>query len=102
MKPKSVNIMGQTYSIDYCAKPSDVDIHGQESLMGQLDWWSRSIRLLDQPSKDALWQALFHEILHGLDLDGKLKLKHETLDLLATLLYDTLNRNGWLRLDVKP
>ena len=102
-KPKEVNILGIPYKIIYVEKPSDVDIHQRESLFGQIDPWTRTIRIFDQASSEEnLWETLIHEFLHGIvellhlkSLDKKEH--HDELDLLALALTDMLFRNGWFK-----
>ena len=102
MKPKSVNILGITYSIEYVNNPSDVDINHRESLWGQIDYWTRRIRILDNGRNiEDIWIALIHEVLHGISESLKLTLRntdqHDDLDLLALALMDVFFRNKWIR-----
>jgi len=102
MKPASVNILGKTYSITYVDKPSDVDIHGYTSLWGQIDYWTRTIRIYDNGrSCEDIWHSIMHETLHGITnalnmdvLEGKDC--EDDVDLLALALVDVFFRNGWL------
>ena len=104
MKPDKVNILGIEYSIIYVDKPSDVDIFKRESLWGQLDAWTRTIRIYDpgnRPAED-IWQVIFHEVIHGIvellrlkELEGKEN--ENTVDLLALAITDILFRNGWMK-----
>ena len=104
--PKSVIILGIKYKIKYVDKPSDVDIYKRESLWGQIDFWTRTIRIYDNntPIED-MWQTIFHEILHG--ISSKLNLcfekseYHDDLDVLSMALADTLIRNNWMKVKVK-
>lgn len=102
-KPKEVNILGIPYKIIYVDKPSEVDIFKRESLTGQIDFWTRTIRIYDQArSEEDLWETLIHEILHGIvELLHLKSLKkdehHEELDLVALALTDILFRNGWFK-----
>lgn len=98
MKLKNINLCGVNYKIDYKNKPSDVDIHGRETLFGQIDHFTQSIRILGTINEDMMTSVLFHEILHGIvdsqqieSLSGEEN--HADIDRLARLLYDTLNRN---------
>ena len=103
MKPDKVNILGIEYSITYCENPSEVDIHKRTALWGQIDYWTRTIRIYDseRPAED-IWQAIFHEIIHGIvellhinALDGT---EHEDdIDILALALTDILFRNEWMK-----
>jgi hypothetical protein len=103
MKPDKVNILGVEYKIIYCDKPSDVDIFKRNSLWGQLDCWTRTIRIYDsdRPAED-IWQCIFHEVLHGISELLHLQClgdenNHEELDLLALALADVLFRNEWMK-----
>ncbi|MBE2200424.1 MAG: hypothetical protein IAE79_17550 [Anaerolinea sp.] len=100
LKPTKVNILGVTYTVEYVQNPAEVDIFRRKSLWGQIDYWTRTIRIYDngRPMED-LWQTLLHEILHGIaeamHLNG-LNEHHEELDIVALALTDVLFRNGWL------
>ena len=102
MKPTKISILGIDHTIIYVEKPSDVDVHGREVLMGQIDYWTRTIRVHDdgRDIKD-VWQILFHEILHGiaesLDLALGKEKHHAELDILSLAVCDTLIRNGLVK-----
>lgn len=102
LKPESVNIFGMVYKIEYVDKPSDVDIFKRESLYGQIDHWTRSIRVYNggRAAVD-LWQTIMHEILHGIAEILKLSSlndddNHDELHILALAIIDVFTRNGWL------
>jgi len=102
MKPESVNILGVRYAITYVDKPSDVDLYKRESLWGQIDYWTRTIRIYDNGRQaEDVFESLMHEILHGLTQALKLDLEkpehHDELDLLALGLTDVLFRNSWIK-----
>ena len=100
--PTSVNILGIIYTVEYHDKPSEVDIFKRKSLWGQIDYWTRTIRIYDNggPAQD-VWQTIIHEVLHGiltmLHLD-KLYTEdaHDEMGSLALALADVFIRNGWL------
>ncbi|MFT6550489.1 MAG: hypothetical protein ACJA1I_000517 [Zhongshania marina] len=102
MKPEKVNILGIEYQVEYVDKPSDVDIHKRESLWGQIDYWTRTIRIYDngRPHED-VWQTIIHEVLHGIADALKMKLNkkdmHDELDILALAITDVFYRNGWIK-----
>ena len=105
MKPTSVNILGKVYAIQYMSKPSDVDIYKRLSLWGQIDFWSRTIRVYEgERTPPDLLETIIHEVIHGIASELELKpLKdgdkaEETVSLLALALADVLHRNGWLTL----
>lgn len=108
-RPTTVVILGITYNITYTDKPSEVDIYKRESLWGQIDYWTRTIRVYDNGrSVEDIWDTLLHEIIHGLAQELHLyALKdednHDELDVLALGLRDVLFRNGWLAVeDMRP
>lgn len=107
--PNKVNILGAEYKITYVDKPSDVDIHGRYSYWGQVDHWTRTIRIYKgkERTDEDVWQTIFHEMLHAivsqlhlncLDCNGEdySNNNHKELDILATTLVDVLFRNGWM------
>lgn len=107
MKPKNVNIIGKRYSIEYVNRPSDVDIYKRESLWGQIDYWTRTMRIYEgNRTIEDIFETIIHEIIHGIATELHLKeLKkegnHDELDILAVALADVLTRNGWIKLDEK-
>lgn len=101
--PDKVNILGIEYSIGYVDKPSEVDIYKRESLWGQIDYWTRTIRVYDKGrANEDVWESVFHEVLHAIDEHLKLKLfegenGHGNLGVLALALTDVIFRNGWMK-----
>lgn len=86
--PTEIKIFDITYKITYTDKPSEVDIFKRDSLWGQIDYWTRTIRIYnDGLSINDIWQTIWHEVLHGicdkLKLDD-LRTDEKTIDLLAT------------------
>lgn len=106
-KPKSVNILGVDYSIEYVDNPAEVDIYKRKSLWGQIDYWTRTIRVYDndRPAKD-IWDTILHEILHGIAEELNLKSfrdsdNHDELETISITLMDTLVRNSWLEIETE-
>jgi hypothetical protein len=107
MKPNRLNILGIEYTIEYCDNPSEVDAFKRESLWGQVDYWTRTIRIYDNNRNiEDLWKTIFHEMLHAIAEALKLNIitcedsdkeKHDEIDVLALALTDTLMRNNLLR-----
>jgi hypothetical protein len=104
MKPNSINILGKTYTVTYCDKVSDVDIYGRKSIWGQVDYWSRSIRVFAGLPEAEILQTIIHEVLHAISCELHLKIwnydtddGHDELDLVAMALADVMNRNNWLK-----
>jgi len=108
MKPKSLKILGIKYTLEYCGSPSDVDIFKRESLWGQIDYWTRTIRVYDNgiiPIEE-IWDTIIHEALHGiinaLRLKGKIedhKESEEIVSLLALGLREFLFENNLLKFE---
>ena len=99
-RPDEINILGVVYKVIYVDKPSDVDIYKRDSLWGQIDYWTRTIRVYDdgeRPGED-IWHTIFHEIIHGIQAALNLKsLKdaEDDIDVLSLALADVIFRNGW-------
>jgi len=102
-RAKQVNILGVSYELIYVDKPSDVDIYKRESLWGQIDYWTRTIRIYDHGrSEEDVWETILHEVLHGIANALHLKClkdekNHDELDLLSLALTDVLFRNKWFK-----
>jgi predicted ArsR family transcriptional regulator len=102
MRPDKVNILGKVYTIVYVDRPSDVDIFKRESFWGQIDFWTKTIRVYSQTTGEDVLQTILHEIIHAIVAELKLHIlekedAHDTVDMLALGLADVFTRNGWLR-----
>lgn len=103
MKLTKINILGKIYKIEYCDNPADVDIYKRKSLWGQIDFWTRTIRLYDNGRNEQdLWDTLIHEIIHGiaseLNLsDKKISDTDDVVGMLAMGLADVFIRNDLLK-----
>ncbi len=101
--PNEVNILGVRYKVEYVDNPAEVDIFKRESLWGQIDYWTRSIRIYrSNRCQEDVWESLIHEVLHGIVTALKisvLKDQEDAVALLALGFTDTLTRNGWLKVE---
>lgn len=100
--PDEVNVLGIKYSIEYVDKPSEVDMYKRKSLWGQIDFWTRTIRVYEKDrAKEDIWETIIHEVLHAVDEHLKLKLfdddDHDSLGILALALTDIFFRNDWMK-----
>lgn len=100
-RPSEVVVLGKVYTISYMDKPSDVDLFKRETMWGQIDYWTRSIRIYEGEFGDIdVWDTLIHEVLHAIGVELHLSLakdeKHEELGMIALALADVMIRNGWL------
>ncbi len=98
-----VKIFSKTYSIKYHKNPSEVDLHNRDSLWGQCDFWSQSIRIYKGDNNDDdVWQTVFHEVLHVIAMElaidvesGNLNSKEneKAIDLLSLGMLNFLAEN---------
>ena len=108
--PTQVKIIDVMFSIVYYDKPSDVDFKQRESLWGQLDPWTHTIRIYARENHDVseVWNTIWHEIVHAICLRLKIKPKTDKLiddedatPLLATGINAVLRDNAWIK-EVMP
>jgi len=97
--PDEINIIGKVYSVIYVDNPSDVDVHKRESLWGQIDYWTSTIRIYKSDrSNESIMQTLMHEIIHGVASLLHMKLDADDMenevDILASAITDTIIRNN--------
>ncbi len=102
--PKQINIMGADYRVMYVDSCSDVDHDRRESLLGQIDHTSKTIRIYqDSLPIFSIWEAVMHEVVHGIvaaaNLGGAKLGSESTVDTISRILLDTLIRNGWMVID---
>lgn len=100
--PNQIKVLDHYYKIEYCEKPSDVDIFKRESLWGQVDYWTRTIRVYktqETPNEEIL-NTIIHEVLHilisGMKIDDIIsdkKNEEKIVHLLATGLNMFFNDN---------
>ncbi len=100
--PDSVMVFDIKYQIEYVDKPSDVDIFHRQTLWGQCDFWTRTIRIYknDRTYEDIM-QTIWHEVLHAiaqqLHIDAVISDEKQIVDLLATGLNSVIANNNWVR-----
>lgn len=103
--PVEVKIIDVIYKVEYVDKPSDVDIFKRQTLWGQCDFWTRTIRVYSNDRTDTdIRQTLWHEILHALSEklrinteNGDLNSQENVIDLLATGINAVLQDNPELK-----
>lgn len=110
--PRRIKILNTIYLVKYLDKPSDVDIHKRESLWGQIDFWTRTIRIYAKDRTDTdICTTILHEVFHGiaeeLQISGMMgtgseKAKAEevekSIQLLALGMASVLQDNHWLKI----
>ena len=96
--PEKIKIFDVTYTITYVDKPSEVDILERNLLFGQIDYWTRSIRIYknDRTIED-IWQTIWHEVIHAIcdrmKIDDLINEIEKVTDLLATGINLVINDN---------
>lgn len=101
--PTEIKILDVVYQIEYVDKPSDVDLYKRESLWGQCDFWTRTIRIYANNRQESdIWQTIWHEVIHAIaekmDIDeqgGKMTGDEKLIDLLATGINCVLRDNNF-------
>ena len=99
--PSRVKVLDVVYAVEYVDKPSDVDVFRRQSLWGQCDYWTRTIRVYrNDLSESDIRQTLWHEVLHAIceklhisTEAGKLNDNETAIDLLATAINAVLQDN---------
>ncbi len=65
--PNKLNILGKTYTVTYVKNPSEVDVHNRESLWGQTDFWTQSIRIYKgNNTVEDVMHTVIHEAIHAI------------------------------------
>lgn len=100
--PSEIKIFDIVYKIIYADKPSDVDIYKRDSLWGQIDYWTRTIRIYRaNRTYDDIMQTIWHEVIHGiaeaLHIDGVINDENQIVDLLATGINSIISDNKWVK-----
>ena len=103
MRPKSVKILGVNYDIEYTDISSlndgkEINDDSADVVVGDINFWRRKIRALDDPDKNYLLATLIHEILHAMGDVFNIDMlndddNHDDLDTLAFALGDFILNN---------
>lgn len=65
--PKEIELFGIPYEIEYCESTIDVDLNKRESLLGNIDFRNKKIRIhAKDKCPEAVWYILWHELVHGI------------------------------------
>ena len=105
--PKTVNVMGINYSVTYCRDMVEADIGKSQAVWGQVEYQTRTIRIFVGKGERKVQPAdvhrnLVHEMIHAVVEGNQLiadclkegSVNEPFTDQLATVLSDTLVRNG--------
>ena len=97
--PKKLIILSVEWDIIYHNNSYEVDLNKQQKYWGQTDFETNEIRVFKGgKKKEAIWNTLFHEILHiifdQLDIDSILGAREENVTVaLSSALNDFFWRN---------
>lgn len=96
--PEVVEVCGVPYTVELVEDSID-----SEEEYGRISFQSRVIRIQDHMDEMVNMQTLIHEVLHAISHHYALHLddteeKHEAMDVLASVLVDTLVRSDILPL----
>lgn len=97
--PNELYIVGKKYKIIYCDKPSEVDYKKREALWGQIDYWSRTIRVYKgaETTVEDVLHTLMHEVIHAVTDHLKIRFdddkEEDIVDLLALGITNVLIDN---------
>ena len=107
VRPNTVSVMGINYDVEYVDDLTKTDINGHRELLGQCDYMTRTIRLYvkNEKKRDSdgyTFHLLMHEMLHAIGWGSGLKCLmdshgEDVINVLATILADTLVRNGMIK-----
>jgi Zn-dependent peptidase ImmA (M78 family) len=86
--PSEISVMGQTVTIRML---SDADMAGN---CGLSQAYSNSIKINNSLPPDKQGHTFLHELLHQMDDMLKLKMKHDTIDVLSMAMYQVLKENN--------
>lgn len=96
--PETVDVCGIEYTVELVEDSIDA-----EEEYGRISFQARVIRIQDHKDDMVNMQTLIHEVLHAISHHYALHLddteeKHEQMDVLASVLVDTLVRSDILSL----
>lgn len=108
--PNVVNIAGVPHTVTYCDKPSEVDVFKRESLWGQLDPWTKTIRIYKNGNPYAsVLKIILHEMLHAYGCEWNIEhfysrgasqeqreIVEQNTESTVNIFFDMLERNSWM------
>lgn len=92
--PDKVNILGQEYAIEFMKKDK------KRNFIGRCFPFNNKIQIDENLPSDKAGEVFFHEVLHAIDENLELDIKHRSINRLAIALYQFLKENNYL--DLRP
>jgi len=100
---KIINILGKKYTLKFYKNLLEYKNENglvEEFAFGDCNHISKLIRICNTVSKEETADTLFHEILHAIDDELNLKIPHNKLHNISTVLTDTLLRNKLIKIKI--
>lgn len=88
--PQIVHILGQDFKIEFIKDSK------KRNYVGRCYPNANKIELIENLPDDKLFQTYLHEVLHAIDMNLNMGLKHKHIDTLSVALYQFLKDNGYL------
>lgn len=88
--PQTIHILGQDFTIEFIKDKKGRDF------IGRCFPHANKIQICQDLPDDKLFQTYLHEVLHAIDENLNMGLKHKTIDTLSVALYQFLKDNGYL------
>lgn len=85
--PDQLNVMGQNVEIEFLKD------HKKHDFVGRCFINANRIQLIKDLPNDKLGETLLHEVIHLMDTNLGLNLKHKKINALAAVLYQFLAEN---------
>ena len=85
--PQTVHILGQDFTIEFIKDRKKLDY------VGRCYPNANKIELVEDLPDDKLFQTYLHEVLHAIDINLNMGLKHKQIDTLSVALYQFLKDN---------
>jgi hypothetical protein len=87
--PPKVTILGQEFDVLLVKDKG-------KNFVGRCFPNANKIELIEDLPKDKLAHTFLHEVIHAIDLNLNMGLKHKQVDTLALAFYEFLKTNGYL------
>ena len=89
--PQVVKILGQEYKIEFLGKKKG------RNFIGRCFPHANIIQLDDRLCNDKMGEVFLHEVLHAIDENLELDIKHRSINRLAIAVYQFLKDNEYVK-----
>jgi len=94
--PKVINVMGIPYRVILKTEPWGGEKHFSKTgkmLVGDIGFIEKDICVCTKGPIEAHWATLFHEIIHAITSELRMKMSEDDTNRFAAILLDTIVRN---------